>query len=735
MADPIYMNRAVTPTQAIPEVPLTIDNDTGKILSATRDVLLNGQGKRGDPMDTWVTFRDLKAVGAIVVYPSGTAVRNGVPVFTPPDSVTSAQDLTAPPAPTALTAIPAFQNVILTASYPAAYLKGRGLEFWASPTNDRATATLVTTEVPFNGTSLYSHPIGLGLTRYYWARLVSKADVRGDWFPANPLAGIAATTGQIGNSDLGPLIITADKISAGNYEGLNLVKNPGAEDGVVAWGLVEAAAGSGILTADVGDKTGGSKSFRITKVLTTDGVAYGSTAFPVIPGETYSVKLRLRASTASAAGLYLRANEIASYPVGGYVTASLRSSYTDFISNVPMPFIWTPYEFTYVVPVGVFWVSFSVYNWTTSTALNLYFDDVLVGRQISASSIAAGSIAVGSAAIANGAIRNALIENLAVDNAKIALLAVSTANLQDAAITTAKIGTAQITDAKILNLDGTKINANSITTQQLTVGATNTPNNLLENSDWTEDVGVRNSPLSLRGWTVYTDLTNVAATSGYRNYSNGAVVNVGRGGMFIINNGAGTGSFAIANSIEQVVPAVVGVTYEASVYARADRAQMYLFVRCLDSALVTLAQVVIEPAVAAGSGYGGNDGPSSMVRLWTTITAPANTAFINFSIGKRFTQSGQSASSMCAHRAMLCIAPIGVTALTATPWNNSAAVTQINGSSIVTNSITAQQLTVAALSNTVNGNAVSGGRIEIANNVIRIYDETNALRVKMGYLL
>jgi hypothetical protein len=36
MADPIYINRAVTPTQEIPEVPLTIDNDTGKILSATQ---------------------------------------------------------------------------------------------------------------------------------------------------------------------------------------------------------------------------------------------------------------------------------------------------------------------------------------------------------------------------------------------------------------------------------------------------------------------------------------------------------------------------------------------------------------------------------------------------------------------------------------------------------------------------------------------------------------------------
>jgi hypothetical protein len=727
MADPIYINRAVTPTQAIPEVPLTIDNDTGKILSATRDVLLNGQGKRGDPMDTWVTFRDLKAVGAIVVYPSGTAVRNGVPVFTPPDSVTSAQDLTAPPAPTALTAIPAFQNVILTASYPAAYLKGRGLEFWASPTNDRATATLITTEVPFNGTSLYSHPIGLGLTRYYWARLVSKADVRGDWFPANPLAGIAATTGQIGNSDLGPLIITADKISAGNYEGLNLVKNPGAEDGVVAWGLVEAAAGSGILTADVGDKTGGSKSFRITKALVTDGVGYGSTAFPVIPGETYSVKLRLRASTASAAGLYLRANEIASYPVGGYVTASLRSSYTDLISNVPMPFIWTPYEFTYVVPVGVFWVSFSVYNWATSTALDLYFDDVLVGRQISASSIAAGSIAVGSAAIANGAIRNALIENLAVDNAKIALLAVSTANLQDAAITTAKIGTAQITDAKIVNLDGTKITANTITAQQIIVGVRIGNASQLKNSDFTDYTGTNSGAASLNNWGYGNN--GITTTNLGRNYSGGSIWNIGLGGAWLYDN-SNQGS-GIQHYIYQVIPVNAGVDYEFHISGSIHRSIGFCYVEWLNASNGIISTILVS--ADAGLSILGSPSQPDII-LWLSGISPVGAVNARFYALKSAVNAGATDGYFFIHRCYAAPRAAGASASNPTRWLSNQAW-QTHGASIVAASITAQQLTVAALSNTVNGNAVSGGRIEIANNVIRIYDETNALRVKMGYLL
>jgi hypothetical protein len=60
--------------------------------------------------------------------------------------------------------------------------------------------------------------------------------------------------------------------------------------------------------------------------------------------------------------------------------------------------------------------------WSTPTQTDLYFDDVSVGRQITAAFMAAGSIAVGSAAIADGAIRNALIANAAIDDAKIANL-------------------------------------------------------------------------------------------------------------------------------------------------------------------------------------------------------------------------------------------------------------------------------------------------------------------------
>ncbi|NCT81906.1 MAG: DUF1983 domain-containing protein [Comamonadaceae bacterium] len=47
----------------------------------------------------------------------------------------------------------------------------------------------------------------------------------------------------------------------------------------------------------------------------------------------------------------------------------------------------------------------------------------------------------------------------------------------------------------------------------------------------------------------------------------------------------------------------------------------------------------------------------------------------------------------------------------------------------------AQNFTVGAMSDVVSGGTSSGGRIEISNNRIRVFDSSNALRVKLGYLL
>jgi uncharacterized protein YjbI with pentapeptide repeats len=98
--------------------------------------------------------------------------------------------------------------------------------------------------------------------------------------------------------------------------------------------------------------------------------------------------------------------------------------------------------------------------------------------QITGAKILDGTIT--NAEIANATILGANIADAAITYAKIADANITTAKIQDAAIITAKIGDAQITnakiadatilDAKIYNLDGTKINANSITADKIVVG-------------------------------------------------------------------------------------------------------------------------------------------------------------------------------------------------------------------------------------------------------------------------
>ena len=48
--------------------------------------------------------------------------------------------------------------------------------------------------------------------------------------------------------------------------------------------------------------------------------------------------------------------------------------------------------------------------------------------------------------------------------------------------------------------------------------------------------------------------------------------------------------------------------------------------------------------------------------------------------------------------------------------------------------LTAQNLTVGAISNVINGGASAGARVEITANRIRVYDSSNVLRVQLGDL-
>lgn len=411
------------------------------VISAIQEALQTFRGSRGDRLDRALTLRDLDVATQRAVLQGGTVGGDSTTVISGGSGSSGGSttpDPTPPPTPTGTAVLAGFSYIYISHDTPV-YTQGHGHAktrvFGAKwPTSDPTPPTFVEAVQLFEFQGDFgAYPTDTGTRWCIWTKWVS-VDGYESGDPDGGTNGVQATTGKIGNADLNPLIITADKLSAGTYQGINLVPNPGAEDGVEAWALVESTGTVPTLTVDTAEKKGGSQSFKITKVAGANGAGYGCRAIPLIPGETYSIKVSVKGDSASASGLYVRMNESAAKPASGYVTLAERDSYLSFVGNGPIPAAWAAYEFTYTVPAGVYWGSFCVYQWTDSVATSVWFDDAAVGRQITASHIAAGSIAVGSAAIADGAIRRALIELAAIDDARVANLSAAKLTVGDGTV-------------------------------------------------------------------------------------------------------------------------------------------------------------------------------------------------------------------------------------------------------------------------------------------------------------
>jgi hypothetical protein len=426
--------------------------------------LLSGNKPDQALLDKAVTIRDLLNANLLSIdagnfklgsglglnFNQGNPTFNGVAseAITSPGGFLGFPTLPVPPTPTNLSASGSYKNVILTWDL-IDYANHGYTEIWRSTANNLGTAVMVGTAPG----EVYADSAGvsLGVTYYYWVRAVSNdpIPVTGS-YNAGVAGGTPGGAGMIDGQDLSPLIITAQHLSQGTYPNINLVPNPGAEDGLVAWEPVGFnGAGPHAFTIETTNRSSGAQSFGVTKANFTDGIGVGCVAFPVIPGETYSVKVKIYAPTATGTGgLYIRMAEVTNKPVTGYIVGS-GDSYQDLVGNgtISAPDVWLTYEFQYTVTGGRYWAALQIYSWTG--AGSLYFDDCSVGRQITASFMAANSIAVGTAAIQNGAIVNAMIGNAAIDTAKIADAAIVTAKIGDAQVATAKIADAAITNAKI----------------------------------------------------------------------------------------------------------------------------------------------------------------------------------------------------------------------------------------------------------------------------------------------
>lgn len=439
----------LTRAAVVPAIPVPGEDVSSlrKTIMAMKTIADQREGNSGSVLDKHLTLRDLMNEGAVAVQ-IGSQIVSGT-AYSGIDMGTGYQNplpvLAIPPAPTLLTAQGAFKNVVLDWSL-GAFANFAYTEVYRSGTNAIGTSVLIGT----SSSNLYTDAnVTVGSTYYYWVRAIA---IGGQPGPYNAVGGTSAALLVIGNTDLGPLTVTAEKLSQGTYPNINLVANPGAEDGTVAWQQVIRAGTGGTFAVDTGVFSGGSQSFKLVGTGSDSSYA-ASTAFPVIPGETYSVKLKARGNAVSASGLWVRMCELSTKPASLSVNPTNGASITDLAANVAVTAAFVALEYQYTVPAGMYWVSINLLRLEGATMTTLYWDDVSVGRQITASFLAANSIAVGTAAIQNAAIVNAMIANLAVDNGKIA-------NLDGGKINANTITAAQIAAATIT---GTQVAANTIT--------------------------------------------------------------------------------------------------------------------------------------------------------------------------------------------------------------------------------------------------------------------------------
>jgi hypothetical protein len=226
------------------------------------------------------------------------------------------------------------------------------------------------------------------------------------------------------------------------------------------------------------------------------------------------------------------------------------------------------------------------------------------------------------------------------------------------------------------------------TTINYTPLAANQVENLLRNSNWTEDLGY--------GTTTYPDAralrqaiwghAGVGTFAIGRNYAGGTAWNIGSGGMYFYQSGSTPGNFQF---IYQRVPAQPGVTYEASVAVNPHRCAGRMYLRWVDASLAYISDAMGGPdSVDAGAGtVGGPFDITTHPRLWRSGVAPANTAYIEVLCLKDNTTAGQGDSYAFFSRALLCVAPAGVTKETATPWIENTQST-LHGGAIVGGTVT-----------------------------------------------
>ena len=197
--------RTAHPTKlpGIPKPPADVSGSLRQYLTSISEALEVRLGRKGDPRDTAVTFRDLIESGLAVEVYYGGGNGSGPGVGPPNPDGPGVPGIEDPTAPTGLRASGAMYNISVWWNAARYEYGGHSYtEIWrAGPIVD-ANGDVVEGQLPtINdaieiGTSLgttYVDPVGSGKTFYYWARHVNVEDVKGPFAPIDGV-GLQAST-------------------------------------------------------------------------------------------------------------------------------------------------------------------------------------------------------------------------------------------------------------------------------------------------------------------------------------------------------------------------------------------------------------------------------------------------------------------------------------------------------------------------------------------------------------
>lgn len=246
-----------TKLPSLGQVPPGTDPQMRQFLERMREALEVRLGRRGDPLDTAVTFRDFDYTGGTVngLKVPGAGGSGGVPA--PIAGVggidPSLIDYALPPDPVSFAATGGFATNFVTFTIPEPYKSSGRHAFTEIRGADRAPgdpAPVFSSAVLIGSTDaqIYADAVGAtGKTRHYWARFVK---ITND--PAQPYVysawvggtnGVAATSLRVGGNDLTDYVVSSQKIASGAV-GAGALASGAVVQGKIAAGAIIAGDGA-----------------------------------------------------------------------------------------------------------------------------------------------------------------------------------------------------------------------------------------------------------------------------------------------------------------------------------------------------------------------------------------------------------------------------------------------------------------------------------------------------------